>query len=139
MFSAVGRPLQPLAGQERDTTGPWKTNWVESEGRTGSESGLLVIQLRVNVDEHHFPSADGAMRFPCLSLPALQHQMGEFACFRVFFKSLYLYSFPTTGSGFPYHGKGVCFHCPCCSSWLPIPMGPSDTISGLRALITFLE
>lgn len=48
MFGCAGRTLHPLPGQERDTAGPWKNDWMEGEG---AESGV-VLCLRENVDEH---------------------------------------------------------------------------------------
>lgn len=32
MFGCAGRTLHPLPGQERDTAGPWKNDWMEGEG-----------------------------------------------------------------------------------------------------------
>lgn len=62
MFGCAGRLLHPLPGQEGDTAGSQKTDWVEGED---AESGV-VLCLRVNVDEHPLPLADGALWCPCL-------------------------------------------------------------------------
>lgn len=68
MGSSAGRPLTPIPGQERDTTGgPGRlTEWRAKAG-LALRGLLLVMQSRVNVDEHHLPLADGAVGSPCLS------------------------------------------------------------------------
>lgn len=42
---------------EGGTPGPSKTDWVQNEGRSGSDSRFLVTQLRVDADGNCLPPA----------------------------------------------------------------------------------